>query len=84
MFGCGISVEQRVNIVVASYTMGKWLVNTAPVFSSKIIKVIKAVAWLRRLVVGLPPRRPGFDLGSVHVGFLVDNVTLEQVFPRIL
>jgi hypothetical protein len=40
--------------------------------------------WLRRLVAGLPPRRPGFDPGSVHVGFLVDIVPLGQVFPRVL
>jgi hypothetical protein len=40
-----------------------------------------AVPWLRRLVAGLPPRRPGFDLGSVHVGFVVDKVALGQVFP---
>jgi hypothetical protein len=30
------------------------------------------------------PRRPGFDPGSVHVGFVVDKVALEQVFPRVL
>jgi hypothetical protein len=30
------------------------------------------------------PRRPGFDPGSVHVGFVVDNVALGQVFPRVL
>jgi hypothetical protein len=29
----------------------------------------KAVPWLRRLVAGLSPWRPGFDPGSVHVGF---------------
>jgi hypothetical protein len=40
-----------------------------------------AVPWLRRLVAGLPPRRPGFDPGSVRVGFLVDKVALGQVFP---
>jgi hypothetical protein len=44
----------------------------------------RAVPWLRRLVVGLPPRRPGFDPGSVHVGFVVDKVALGQVFPRVL
>jgi hypothetical protein len=26
------------------------------------------------------PRRPGFDPGSVHVGFVVDKVALGQVF----
>jgi hypothetical protein len=32
-----------------------------------------AVPWLRRLVAGRPPRRPAFDPGSVHVGFVVDK-----------
>ena len=40
-----------------------------------------AVQWLRRLVAGLPARRPVFDPGSVHVGFVVDKVALGQVFP---
>jgi hypothetical protein len=44
--------------------------------------VNQAVPWLRRLVVGLQPRRPGFDPGSVHVGFVMDKVTLGQVFPQ--
>jgi hypothetical protein len=26
----------------------------------------------------------GFDPGSVHVGFVVDEVALGQVFPRVL
>jgi hypothetical protein len=43
-----------------------------------------AVPWLRRLVAGLSPLRPGFDPGSVHVGFVVDKVALGQVFPRAL
>jgi hypothetical protein len=38
------------------------------------------VPWLRRLVTGLPPRRPGFDPRSIHVRFLVDKVVLGQVF----
>jgi hypothetical protein len=42
------------------------------------------VPWLRWLVAGLSPRRPGFDPGSVHVGFVVDKVALGQVFPRVL
>jgi hypothetical protein len=43
-----------------------------------------AVPWLRRLVAGISPRRPGFDSRSVHVGFVVDKVVLGQVFPRVL
>jgi hypothetical protein len=39
---------------------------------------LRAVSWLRRLVAGLSPQRPG----SVHVGFVVDKVALGQVvFP---
>jgi hypothetical protein len=46
--------------------------------------VRSAVPWLRLLAAGLPPRRPGFDPGSVHVGFVMDKVTLGQVFLRVL
>jgi hypothetical protein len=41
-----------------------------------------AVPWLRRLVAGLSLRRPGFDPGSVDVGFVVDKVALGQIFPE--
>jgi hypothetical protein len=44
----------------------------------------KAVPWLRRLVAGIPLRRPGFDPGSVHVGFVVDKIALRQVFQPVL
>jgi hypothetical protein len=40
------------------------------------------VPWLRRLAAGLPTRRPEFDPGSVHVGFVVDKVALGQGFPK--
>jgi hypothetical protein len=43
-----------------------------------------AVPRLRRLDVGLLPRKPAFDPGLVHVGFLVDKVALGQVFPQVL
>ena len=32
--------------------------------------------WLRQLVVGLSPRKPGFDPSSVHVSFLVVKVEM--------
>jgi hypothetical protein len=44
----------------------------------------KIVSWLRRLVAGLSPRRPGFDPGAVHVRFVGNKVALGQVFPRVL
>jgi hypothetical protein len=39
-----------------------------------------AVLWLRRLVACLSPRMPGITPVSVHVGFVVDEVALGQVF----
>jgi hypothetical protein len=42
------------------------------------------VPWLRSLVGGLSPRRPGLAPGSIHVGFIVDKVPLGQDFLRVL
>jgi hypothetical protein len=42
------------------------------------------VSWLRKLVAGLSPRKPGFAPGSVHVGLVVDKVALGQLFLRVL
>jgi hypothetical protein len=47
-------------------------------------ELVGVVAWLRRLVVGLAPRRPWFAPGSVHVGFVVDKVTLDRIFTEFL
>jgi hypothetical protein len=41
-----------------------------------IMAMHRAVPWLRLLVAGLSPWRPG----SIHVGFAVDKVALGQVF----
>jgi hypothetical protein len=35
-----------------------------------------------RLVAGFPPRRPGFQPGLRHVGFVVNRVAMEQVFSE--
>jgi hypothetical protein len=35
--------------------------------------------WLRRLVAGLSPRRPGSAPRSIHVGFMMDKVAMRQV-----
>jgi hypothetical protein len=37
-----------------------------------------AVPWIKRLITGFPPRRPGFASGQ-HVGFVVDKAALGQV-----
>jgi hypothetical protein len=44
----------------------------------------RAVAWLRRLVADLSPRRLGFAPGSIHLGFVVCKVVLGQVFLLVL
>jgi hypothetical protein len=41
-----------------------------------------AAPWLRRLVAGFPPRRPGFEPSSGHVGFVVDKAALGQGFSE--
>jgi hypothetical protein len=38
------------------------------------------VPYLRLSVPGFPPRRPGLDLRSGHVGFVTNNVSLGQIF----
>jgi hypothetical protein len=45
-------------------------------------KIGKAAPYLKRLVAGFPPRRPGFDPWSAEVGFVVDKVALGQVFSE--
>jgi hypothetical protein len=61
-----------------------WRLHKRTAISWKIrdnLMTCMAVPWLRWLVAGLSPRRPGFDPESVHVGFVVDKVALGQVFP---
>jgi hypothetical protein len=43
----------------------------------------RAGPWLRLLVAGLSPRRPGFALRTVPVGFFMDKVALGQVSLRV-
>jgi hypothetical protein len=45
---------------------------------------IQAVQWLKSLVAGLSPRRPGLTPRSIHVGFMADKMELRQVFLRVL
>jgi hypothetical protein len=40
--------------------------------------------WLRWLVAGLSPERPRFELSSVHVGFVMDKVSLGQVSLQVI
>jgi hypothetical protein len=48
----------------------------------RVSRINWAVPWLGWLVAGLLLRRPGFATGSVHVGFVVDEVELWQVSLR--
>jgi hypothetical protein len=70
------------NIVVYLFIL---FVQLLPdMFRQVTMPLPRAVPWLRGLAAGLPPRRPGLDPESVHVGFVVDEVALGQVFPRVL
>ena len=44
----------------------------------------QAMPWLRRLITGHSPRRPGFDNRTVHVTFVVDEVPRWQNFLPVL
>jgi hypothetical protein len=44
------------------------------------IDVFLGIVGLLRLVAGFPPRRPGFEPRSGHVGFVVEKVALGQIF----
>jgi hypothetical protein len=47
------------------------------------LKSLNNLPWLRWLIVGLSPWRPGFDPSSAHVRFMLDKVALGQVLsPR--
>jgi hypothetical protein len=35
-----------------------------------------------RLAVGFPPRRLGFDSGSSNVGFVVDKMSVGEIFSK--
>jgi hypothetical protein len=45
-------------------------------------KFRETVPQLRRLVAGFPPRWPGFEPRSDHVGFVMDQVALGQIFSE--
>jgi hypothetical protein len=51
-------------------------------FGTQRKRNVKAVPYLRPLVANFPPRRPGFEPRSGHVGFVVDKVALGQVFSE--
>jgi hypothetical protein len=41
------------------------------------------IPWLRQVVAALSSQMPRFMPGSVRAGFVVDRVTLEQVFLQV-
>jgi hypothetical protein len=67
----------------ASENGGLWWesrkLHRIPTPASMQSRMNQSVSWIRRLVSGLSPRRPGFVPGSVHVWFVIDKVALERV-----
>jgi hypothetical protein len=65
----------------------KWLQSSQTVSfvlykrSAPFVKVVPCLRWL---AVGLTPRSPRFEPGSIHVGLVMDKVALGQVFLRVL
>jgi hypothetical protein len=46
---------------------------------------INFVAYVRaKSVIGLSPHKPGYNPGSGHVGFLADEMEVEQIFRPVL
>jgi hypothetical protein len=43
----------------------------------------RAVPWLKLLISGLSPCRPGFDPRPINAGFVLDKVSLGQAFLRV-
>jgi hypothetical protein len=41
-----------------------------------------AMLYLRRSAVGFPPWRPGFDLNSRHVGYVMEEMALGRDLPE--
>jgi hypothetical protein len=72
------SYEAQERVVQYNYN-GRWLgdCELQPPTSQK--GKVEAVPWLRRLVAALSPLMAGFASGSVHMGFVVDEVSLGQV-----
>jgi hypothetical protein len=56
--------------------------QVATFFTGGYVSRNLAMPWLRSLVVGPSPRRPGLAPGSIHVGFVVDKVAVGQIFLR--
>ena len=49
-----------------------------------LLEAIDCRLWLRQKVSGLLQRRSGFELVPVHVGFILDRMTLGQVLIQVL
>lgn len=47
-----------------------------------MVKIV-AVPYTRRSTAALSPRVSGFDLRPVHVGFVVESVSLGRIFLRV-
>lgn len=55
------------------------VIHTA--YETKLISR-RSMPWLRRLVAGVSPHRPGFNRRPVHVGFVVDRVNLGRLISE--
>jgi hypothetical protein len=66
-------------VFTARYALSPYIKRIRFVFKG-VIWVFKAVPWLRRLLAVLSPRKSVLEPMSDHVRFVVNKVTLGQVF----
>ena len=55
-------------------------IDNARVIYRKIRYLSTAVQWLRLLVAGVLPWRPGFEASPIHLGIVVHKVSTGQIF----
>ena len=82
MYDSGLLDGLPVEIVARDGSSATAPLNTFSESDNSVGK-LNLETWLRRLVATLSPRRPGFDPGSVHAGFVVGKVALGQAKQHI-
>ena len=83
---CRITLTARLRLCSISQTSDSaiWNVYTDTSLTDWLTSLWQAMSRLRWSVTRLSPWRPVFELRTLHIGSLVDKVTLEQGFHQVL
>jgi hypothetical protein len=76
VFKISVPVSQRTHWISFSKT-SRLMLYREIIVGFEVFKTVTGP-----LVAGFPPQRLGLDPRSGHVGFVVNNVTLEQIFSE--